>query len=103
MSFQWYPFLFHGFLVSMFSSLIGPFGGFLASGLKRACKQKVSFDSFLRLRFTNVILFTIFFLFQNFGSLIPGHGGVLDRCDCMFLMAAFSYVYVSTLKINETL
>ena len=32
----------HGFLVSLFSSLIGPFGGFLASGLKRACRQKVS-------------------------------------------------------------
>ena len=43
-SFQSYPFLFHGFLVSLFSSLIGPFGGFLASGLKRACKQKVSFN-----------------------------------------------------------
>jgi len=75
-SITWCPFLIHGFFVSLFSSLIGPFGGFLASGLKRACKQK------------------------NFGSLIPGHGGVLDRCDCMFLMAGFSYVYVSTLKVS---
>ena len=76
-SFDYYPFVMHGFLVSLFSSLIGPFGGFLASGLKRACRQK------------------------NFGSLIPGHGGVLDRCDCMFLMAVFSYVYLETLKQAE--
>ena len=41
-SFDYYPFVMHGFLVSLFSSLIGPFGGFLASGLKRACRQKVS-------------------------------------------------------------
>ena len=40
-SFHYYPFVMHGFLVSLFSSLIGPFGGFLASGLKRACKRKV--------------------------------------------------------------
>jgi len=78
-SFHYYPFVMHGFLVSLFSSLIGPFGGFLASGLKRACKRK------------------------NFGSLIPGHGGVLDRCDCMFLMAGFSYVYLETLKTAQVM
>jgi phosphatidate cytidylyltransferase len=38
---------------------------------------------------------------QNFGSVIPGHGGVLDRCDCMFLMAAFIYVYHNVLKAEE--
>lgn len=69
-------FLLHGFLISVFSSLLGPFGGFFASGFKRACKRK------------------------NFGSVIPGHGGVLDRCDCMFLMATFIYVYHKSLKIE---
>lgn len=69
-------FLLHGFIISIFSSLIGPCGGFFASGFKRACKRK------------------------NFGSVIPGHGGVLDRCDCMFLMAIFIYVYHNILK-NE--
>ena len=69
----------NGVFISLFCSLIGPFGGFLASGLKRACKRK------------------------NFGSFIPGHGGVLDRCDCMFLMAGFSYVYLKTLQTAELL
>ena len=30
---------------------------------------------------------------QNFGSFIPGHGGVTDRCDCMFLCAAIIHFY----------
>ena len=58
---NWYPFLIHGFFVSLFSSLIGPFGGFLASGLKRACKQKVFFSS-NHLKFE----FTIVWKLQNF-------------------------------------
>lgn len=60
----------HSFAISFFAAFVGPFGGFIGSGLKRACDQK------------------------DFGSLIPGHGGVLDRCDCMFLMAAFAYFYL---------
>lgn len=64
-----YPFLVHAFVISAICSVIGPFGGFLASGFKRACKRK------------------------NFGSLIPGHGGVTDRCDCMFLCAAIIHFY----------
>ena len=35
-----YPFLFHAFVISAVCSIIGPFGGFLASGFKRACKRK---------------------------------------------------------------
>jgi len=64
-----YPFLFHALIISAICSIIGPFGGFLASGFKRACKRK------------------------NFGSFIPGHGGVTDRCDCMFLCAAIIHFY----------
>jgi phosphatidate cytidylyltransferase len=36
-----YPFVVHGFVLSAICSVIGPFGGFLASGFKRACKRKV--------------------------------------------------------------
>ena len=37
-----YPFLLHAFFMSIFASVIGPFGGFFASGFKRAFKIKVS-------------------------------------------------------------
>jgi phosphatidate cytidylyltransferase len=36
-----YPFLLHAFFMSIFASVIGPFGGFFASGFKRAFKIKV--------------------------------------------------------------
>ena len=84
------PFVFHCLVISAFArweilhqkyfafktqfpfSTFGPVAGFFCSGFKRACKSK------------------------NFGCLIPGHGGVLDRCDCMFLMAAFTSVYLNS-------
>ena len=37
-----YPMQFHSIVLSLFSSLIAPFGGFFASGFKRAFKVKVS-------------------------------------------------------------
>lgn len=36
-----YPFMLHSLSMSIFSSVIGPFGGFFASGFKRAFKIKV--------------------------------------------------------------
>lgn len=56
----------------MFASIVAPFGGFFASALKRAYGLK------------------------DFDGLIPGHGGVMDRFDCQFIMALFVYVYKST-------
>nr|CAI5823166.1 unnamed protein product [Callosobruchus analis] len=67
-----YPFVFHSLPLSLFSSIIGPFGGFFASGFKRAFKIK------------------------DFGDVIPGHGGIMDRFDCQFLMATFVNVYISS-------
>ncbi|XP_031641066.1 phosphatidate cytidylyltransferase, photoreceptor-specific isoform X2 [Contarinia nasturtii] len=67
-----YPFLLHSLSMSVFSSVIGPFGGFFASGFKRAFKIK------------------------DFGDMIPGHGGIMDRFDCQFLMATFVNVYISS-------
>lgn len=41
-----YPFQIHSIFLSSFASLIGPFGGFFASGFKRAFKIKVTFCVF---------------------------------------------------------
>ncbi|XP_059096980.1 phosphatidate cytidylyltransferase, photoreceptor-specific-like isoform X1 [Tigriopus californicus] len=65
-----YPFYLHAFFMAIFASVIGPFGGFFASGFKRAFKIK------------------------DFGDIIPGHGGIMDRFDCQFLMATFVNVYI---------
>lgn len=73
-----YPFALHSFALSIFSSVIGPFGGFFASGFKRAFKIK------------------------DFGDVIPGHGGIMDRFDCQFLMATFVNVYISSFIESDT-
>eukprot|EP00347_Sterkiella_histriomuscorum_P011248 403373177 len=62
-----------GFLgvIAIYASLIAPFGGFFASGVKRA------------------------FNIKDFGNSIPGHGGLTDRFDCHGLMGIFTYFYIS--------
>ncbi|KAH6889322.1 cytidylyltransferase family-domain-containing protein [Thelonectria olida] len=63
------PIQIHAFNFATFASLIAPFGGFFASGLKRTFKIK------------------------DFGDSIPGHGGITDRMDCQFIMGFFAYMY----------
>lgn len=63
------PMQLHTFVLATFASLIAPFGGFFASGLKRTFKIK------------------------DFGDSIPGHGGITDRMDCQFIMGFFTFVY----------
>ena len=67
-----YPAQLHSFPLSVFASLLAPFGGFFASGFKRA------------------------FNIKDFADVIPGHGGIMDRFDCQVLMATFSNVYYYT-------
>jgi phosphatidate cytidylyltransferase len=63
------PIYVHTFVLAMFASLLSPFGGLLASAVKRALKIK------------------------DFGSIIPGHGGVIDRIDCQLVMVSLAYMY----------
>lgn len=63
------PIQFHVFVFSTFASLIAPFGGFFASGVKRTFKIK------------------------DFGDSIPGHGGITDRMDCQFIMGTLTFMY----------
>jgi len=67
-----YPIQIHALWLGLFASVVAPFGGFLASAIKRAYGIK-DFDSF-----------------------IPGHGGVTDRLDCQFLMALCTWVHYNT-------
>jgi len=64
-----HPVQLHAVAFALFASVIAPFGGFFASGFKRAFKLK------------------------DFADLIPGHGGVIDRMDCQFVMGMFTFVY----------
>lgn len=68
-SWQLSPMQLHAALIALFASIVAPFGGFFASGFKRAARLK------------------------DFGDVIPGHGGFTDRMDCQLLMGTFAYVY----------
>ena len=68
-TFEARPMQLHAVALAAFASLVAPFGGFFASGLKRSLKVK------------------------DFGHSIPGHGGMTDRMDCQVVMAVFSYLY----------
>lgn len=71
------PIHLHVVVLATFASLIAPFGGFFASGLKRTFQVK------------------------DFGDTIPGHGGITDRMDCQFLMGFFSYLYYESFVSNH--
>ncbi|CAJ0635407.1 16279_t:CDS:2 [Entrophospora sp. SA101] len=72
------PLEWHVVFMACFASLIAPFGGFFASGVKRA------------------------FHLKDFGDSIPGHGGLTDRMDCQFLMGLFSYMYYQSFIKTST-
>jgi len=62
----------HALCLGFFASFAAPFGGFLSSAIKRAYGIK------------------------DFNNLIPGHGGVMDRFDCQFVMFLCTFVHHRT-------
>ena len=75
-----YPIQLHTLFFGLVVSTVGPFGGFLASGFKRAVQIK------------------------DFGNTIPGHGGFMDRFDCQFIMGVFVSAYVNSfIELNSPL
>lgn len=56
-------------LYTVLTSIVGQFGDLSMSAVKRMCKIK------------------------DFGNVIPGHGGVLDRFDSHIFAVAFTYVF----------
>lgn len=72
------PIQLHGVAYGVFASLVAPFGGFLASAIKRGYDIK------------------------DFDKIIPGHGGMMDRMDCQLIIHLFTYVHLSSFVLSKT-
>jgi len=81
--------------MAVFASLVAPFGGFFASGFKRAFKIKVCPFLCGAGRSMGTSRHAVWVWAQDFGDSIPGHGGFTDRMDCQIIMGLFVYVYFS--------
>ena len=57
-------------LMGIVASIVGQFGDLSASAIKRYCGVK------------------------DFGSIMPGHGGILDRCDSIMFVAPIIYIFL---------
>lgn len=62
--------VFYWVLVGLAASVAGQFGDLTASAIKRYCKIK------------------------DFGKIIPGHGGILDRFDSLMFVAPIVYIFI---------
>lgn len=71
------PALVYTIVVAVFVSLVAPFMGFFASGFKRAVGVK------------------------DFGTTLPGHGGLTDRMDCISLVCTFNYFFLTQVVFRE--
>lgn len=63
------PAVLYTIVYALYASLVAPFFGFFASGFKRAVGIK------------------------DFSNTLPGHGGFLDRFDCITIMSYFNYFF----------
>lgn len=82
-SFRASPAQLYACLIGLAASFVTPFGGFLASGVKRAYGIK------------------------DFSNQLPGHGGFYDRLDCNVIASLFAYqlfkiLYRDKFKLEDT-
>lgn len=57
-------------IMGVVAAIVGQFGDLSASAIKRYCGVK------------------------DFGSIMPGHGGILDRCDSILFVAPLVYIFL---------
>ena len=62
--------VFYWIIVGIAASVAGQFGDLTASAIKRYCKVK------------------------DFGKIMPGHGGILDRFDSLMFVAPIVYIFI---------
>ena len=71
------PAVWYTICYALFSSLVAPFVGFFASGFKRAVGIK------------------------DFAATLPGHGGFIDRLDCISIMSLFNYFFITQVILKD--
>jgi len=76
-SIQVKPAVFYTIVYAVFASFIAPYVGFMASGFKRAAGIK------------------------DFATTLPGHGGMMDRFDCISIMSLFNYFFITNFILRD--
>lgn len=71
------PAVIYTVIYGMFASTVPPFIGFAASGFKRGMRIK------------------------DFADTLPGHGGVMDRFDCVSVMAYFNFFFLTSIIMRD--
>ena len=73
------PAVVYTIMYTVFASVVAPFVGFFASGFKRATGIK------------------------DFAATLPGHGGIIDRVDCISLMSCLNYFFLTQVILKDTM
>ena len=76
-TFKFIPAVFYTMIYGGFCSIVAPFMGFLGSGFKRAIDIK------------------------DFGVSLPGHGGFIDRMDCISIVCLFNYFFLIDVVMRD--
>ena len=71
------PAILYTVVLALYASLVAPFVGFFASGFKRATGIK------------------------DFADTLPGHGGLIDRIDCISIMCFFNYFFMKSVVLRD--